>query len=37
VRIIGREIGKLEHEVKLISPRFVRPYVKANKNDESDA
>jgi transposase len=29
----GREIAKLGHEVKLMSPRFVRPYVKSNKND----
>lgn len=33
----AREIGKLGHRVKLISPRFVRPYVKSNKNDARDA
>ena len=26
----AREIEKLGHEVRLIGPRFVRPYVKAN-------
>lgn len=25
------------HEVKLISPQFVKPYVKSNKNDQQDA
>ena len=33
----AREIEKLGHQVRLINPRFVRPYVKANKNDASDA
>jgi hypothetical protein len=33
----AREIEKLVHQVRLIAPRFVRPYVKANKNDASDA
>ena len=33
----AREIAKLGHEVKLMSPRFVRPYVKSNKNDAKDA
>ena len=33
----AREIVKLGHEVRLIAPRFVKPYVKANKNDASDA
>ena len=33
----GREFKKLGHEVKLISPKFVRPYVKTNKNDRKDA
>jgi transposase len=31
------EIAKLGHEVKLMSPRFVRPYVKSSKNDARDA
>jgi transposase len=33
----GREFRKLGHEVKLISPQFVKPYVKTNKNDFNDA
>jgi len=33
----AREITKLGHEVKLMSPRFVRPYVKSSKNDARDA
>jgi transposase len=32
-----REIVKLGHEVKLMSPRYVRAYVKSNKNDARDA
>ena len=33
----AREIANRGHEVKLMSPRFVRPYVKSNKNDARDA
>lgn len=33
----AREIIKLGHEVKLMAPQFVKPYVKTNKNDEADA
>ena len=33
----GRPIGELAHEVRLISPQYVRPYVKAQKNDDRDA
>lgn len=33
----ARELIKLGHEVKLISPQFVKPYVKTNKNDKADA
>lgn len=33
----AREFEKLGHEVKLISPQFVKPYVKSNKNDRADA
>ncbi len=33
----AREIGQLGHEIKLISPQFVKPYVKGNKNDYNDA
>lgn len=33
----AREFMKLGHKVKLISPQFVKPYVKGNKNDYNDA
>ena len=33
----AREIGKLGHVVRLMSPHFVKPYVKSNKNDANDA
>lgn len=33
----AREIVKLGHEVRLIAPQFVKPYVKTNKNDQADA
>ena len=33
----GREIGKLSHEVRLIPPAYVRPFVKRQKNDAADA
>lgn len=33
----GREIGKLGHEVRLIPPLYVKPYVKRQKNDAADA
>lgn len=33
----AREFQQLEHTVKLISPQFVKPYVKGNKNDSRDA
>jgi transposase len=33
----AREMAKLGHQVKLMSPRFVRPYVKSSKNDARDA
>ena len=32
----AREITKLGHEVKLISPQYVRPYVQRNKTDRTD-
>ncbi|RMR03074.1 hypothetical protein ALP10_200118 [Pseudomonas syringae pv. helianthi] len=32
-RLIARELTALEHQVKLISPPFVKPFVKSNKND----
>ncbi len=33
----GRAIGALGHEVKLMPPRYVKPYVKRSKNDAADA
>lgn len=33
----ARQLQNLGHEVKLISPQFVKPYVKSNKHDAADA
>jgi len=33
----AREIAALGHEVRLMPPRYVKPYVKRNKNDAADA
>jgi transposase len=33
----AREIGKLGHEVRLMAPGYVKPYVKRQKNDMADA
>ena len=33
----GREIAKLGHDVKLLPPIYVKPYVKRQKNDAVDA
>jgi transposase len=33
----AREIGKLGHDVKLIPPAYVKPYVRRQKNDKTDA
>lgn len=33
----AREFRKHGHEVRLIAPQFVKPYVKSNKNDANDA
>lgn len=33
----AREFIKLGHEVRLIAPQFVKPYVQGNKNDFNDA
>jgi transposase len=33
----GREIAKLGHEVRLIAPDYVKPFVKRQKNDAADA
>src|SRR3712207_2009172 len=34
---LGRVLREQGHEVRLMSPEYVRPYVKAQKNDERDA
>lgn len=33
----ARELQRLGHEVRLIPPQYVRPFVKTNKNDAADA
>jgi transposase len=33
----ARELAALGHEVRLMPPRYVKPYVKRSKNDASDA
>ena len=33
----ARELIKRGHDARLISPQFVKPYVKGNKNDANDA
>ncbi len=33
----ARELVKLGHEVRLIAPQYVKPYVKSGKNDANDA
>ncbi len=33
----GREISRLGHEVRLIAPAYVKPFVKRQKNDMADA
>ena len=33
----ARVLIELGHQVRLISPQFVTPYVKSNKNDRNDA
>lgn len=33
----AREIMAMGHEVKLMSPQFVKPYIKSNKSDPNDA
>jgi transposase len=34
---LGRVLGGVGHTIRLMSPEYVRPYVKANKNDDRDA
>src|SRR5438094_2000463 len=34
---MARQLASYGHKVKLISPQFVRPFVKSNKNDFVDA
>ena len=33
----AREMAALGHEVRLIAPQYVRPFVKRHKNDAADA
>jgi len=33
----GRVFREMGHEVRLVSPQFVKPYVKSNKNDRADS
>ena len=33
----AHELQQLGHQVKLMAPRFIRPYVKNNKNDTRDS
>lgn len=34
---MGRSLAELGHDIRLMSPEYVRPYVKAQKNDDRDA
>lgn len=34
---LGRQLAAQGHEVRLMSPEYVRPYVKTQKNDDRDA
>jgi transposase len=33
----AREIGQLGHEVRMIPPAYVKPFIKRQKNDAADA
>ena len=35
--VVAIEIGALGHEVRLIAPAYVKPFVKCQKNDAADA
>ena len=35
--LLGTEIAKLGHEVRLIAPTYVKPFVKRQKNNAADA
>jgi transposase len=35
--ITGRELQRLGHDVRLIPPQYVRPFVKSNRNAAADA
>ncbi len=34
---LGRRFAEQGHEIRLMSPEYVRPYIKAQKNDDRDA
>jgi transposase len=34
---LARELARLEHDVRLIPPAYVKPFVKRQKNDAADA
>src|SRR5436190_4822747 len=34
---LGRQLRNMGHTIRLMSPEYVRPYVKAQKNDDRDA
>ena len=33
----ARELKRLDHDVRLMPPQYVKPYVKRSKNDATDA
>ena len=37
VSLLGAGAARLGHEVRLIAPQHVKPYVKRGKNDAADA
>lgn len=34
---LARELSALDHEIRLMAPQFVKPFLKSNKNDYLDA